>query len=36
LAQGGQEDVCRLDVAVDDALCVRRVEAVNNLNGEVQ
>ena len=36
LAPRGHEDVRRLDVAVDDALGVRRVQPVGNLNAQVQ
>jgi len=28
----GREDVCRLDVAMDDALAVRRIQCIGNLN----
>ena len=32
---GGQEDVARLDVAVNDAVAVRRVQRVGNLDTDV-
>ena len=32
----GNEDVCRLDVAMDDSLLMRRVQAVGDLNGQIQ
>jgi len=35
-APAGDKDVGRLDVAVDDALLVRRVQRIGNLDCEVQ
>ena len=32
----GREDVCRLDVAMDDALAVRRIQCIGNLNRQWQ
>jgi hypothetical protein len=36
LAACGNENVRRLDVAMDDAVGVRRIEPVGNLNGEIE
>jgi hypothetical protein len=36
LAPGGNKDVRRLDVAMDDAFAVCRVQSVGNLNCQVQ
>ena len=32
----GNKDVCRLDVAMDESLLMRRVQAVGYLNGQIQ
>ncbi len=36
VAAKGHEDVCRLDIAMNDALGVSRVEGVGNLNSQIQ
>jgi len=33
---GGDEDVSRLDVTMDDALCVGRLESIQHLAGDIE
>src|SRR5713226_9726663 len=36
MAQIGHKDVCRLDIAMNDSLCVRRSQPVGNFNSKRQ